>query len=110
MSQLARLTEPNLKLFGWTLKVYLQVKFSGVTFGSQSKDILDRCNTKYQRLKFLVNQKWESSPPTIIQIYKQCVRPIFEYGSFSTITTLDNIISKNSTAPKQIYTACPPFT
>ena len=34
------------------------------------------------------------SPCTIIQIYKQCVRPIFEYGSLSTITTSDNIIRK----------------
>ena len=30
----------------------------------------------------------------ILQIYKQCVRPIFEYGSFSTITTSDTIISE----------------
>ena len=29
----------------------------------------------------------------ILQIYKQCVRPIFEYGSISTITTSDTIIS-----------------
>ena len=31
---------------------------------------------------------------TLIQIYKQFVRPIFEYGSVSTITASDNIISK----------------
>ena len=31
------------------------------------------------------------SPATLIQIYKQCVRPIFEYGSLSTITVSDNI-------------------
>ena len=42
----------------------------------------------------LVNKKWGPSPATLIQIYKQCVRPIFEYGSVSTITTSDNIISK----------------
>ena len=29
-----------------------------------------------------------------VQIYKQCVRPIFEYGSLSTITASDYIISK----------------
>ena len=34
------------------------------------------------------------SPSTPIQIFKQCVQPIFEYGSLSTITTSDNIISK----------------
>ena len=31
---------------------------------------------------------------SLFQIYKQCVRPIFEYGSLSTITASDNIISK----------------
>ena len=30
-----------------------------------------------------------TSPSTLIQIYKQCVHPIFEYGSLSTITSLD---------------------
>ena len=39
-------------------------------------------------------QKWGPSPSTILQIYKQCVRPIFEYGSLSTIATSDTIISK----------------
>ena len=34
------------------------------------------------------------SPSTLIQIFKQCVQSIFEYGSLSTITTSDNIISK----------------
>ena len=46
------------------------------------------------RVKATGQQKWGPSPSTLIQIYKQCVRPIFEYGSFSTITTSDNIISK----------------
>ena len=35
-----------------------------------------------------------ASPATLIQIYKQCVCPIFEYGSLSTVTALDYIISK----------------
>ena len=30
----------------------------------------------------------------MLQIYKQCVRPIFEYGSLSTTTTSDTIIRK----------------
>ena len=34
-SKLVRLTEPNLKLYGETLKVYPQVKFPGITFDSQ---------------------------------------------------------------------------
>ena len=99
-SALARKTELNLKLYGETLKVYPQVKFLGITFDSQLnfkkhfEDILDRCNTRYQRLRLLVNKKWGPSPATLIQIYKQCVRPIFECGSVSTITASDNIISK----------------
>ena len=99
-STLARKTELNLKLYGETLKIYLQVKFLGITFDSQLnlkkhfEDILDHCNTRYHHLRLLVNKKWGPSPVTLIQIYKQCICPIFEYGSVSTITTLDNIISK----------------
>ena len=99
-SVLAKRTEPNLKLYGATLKVYLQVKFLGITFDSQLtfkkhfEDILDRCDTRYHCLRLLANKKWGPSPSTLIQIYKQCVRPIFEYGSLSTITTSDYIISK----------------
>ena len=103
-SILARKTELNVKLYGETLKICPQVKFLGITFDSQLnfkkhfEDILDRCNTRYDRLWLLANKKWGPSPPphthTLIQIYKQCVRPIFEYGALSTITTSDNIISK----------------
>ena len=99
-SILARKTELNLKLYGKTLKIYPQVKFLGITFDSQLnfqkhfEDILDRCNTRYHRLRLLVNKKWGPSPATLIQIYKQCVRPIFEYGSLSTITASGYIISK----------------
>ena len=76
------------------------MKFLGITFDSQLtfqkhfEDILDRCNTRYHRLRLLVNKKWGPSPATLIQIYKQCIRPIFEYGSLSTITASDYIISK----------------
>ena len=99
-SVLARKTEPNLKLYGETLKVYPQVKFLGITFDSQLnfkkhfEDILGRFNARYHRLRLLANNKWGPSPSTLIQIYKQCVRPIFEYGSLSTITNTDYIISK----------------
>ena len=97
---LARKTEPNLKLYCETLKVYPQVRFLGITFDSQLnfkkhfEDILDRCNTRYHCLRLQANKKWGPSPATLIQIYKQCVRPIFEYGSLSTITTWDYIFSK----------------
>ena len=99
-SKLARKTELNLKLYGETLKVYPQVKFLGITFDSQLnfkkhfEVILDHCNTRYHHLRPLANKKWGPSPSTLIQIYKQCVRPIFEYGSLSTITASDYIISK----------------
>ena len=53
-SVLARKTEPNLKLYGETLKLfYPQVKFPGITFDSQLtfqnhfEDILDHCNIRY---------------------------------------------------------------
>ena len=99
-SILARKTEPNLKLYGEILKIYPQVKFLGITFNSQLnfkkhfEEILDCCNTRCHRLRLLVNKRWRPSQATIIQIYKQCVRPIFEYGLLSTITASDYIISK----------------
>ena len=99
-SILARKTELNLKLYGETLKIYPRVIFLGITFDSQLnfkkhfEEILERCNTRYHRLRLLVNKKWGPSPATLIQIYKQCVRPIFEYSSLSTIAASDYIISK----------------
>ena len=108
-SILARKTELNLKLYGETLKIYPQVKFLGITFDSQLnfkkhfEEILDRCNTRYHRLRLLVNKTWGPSPATIIQIYKQCVRPIFEYGSLATITTSDHIVSKFSSSKTNLY-------
>ena len=72
-SILARKTELNvLKLYGETLKIYPQMKFLGITFDSQLnfkkrfEDILDRCNTRYHRLRLLVNKKWGPSPATLI--------------------------------------------
>ena len=100
MTILSRKTELNLKLYSENLKIYPQVKFLGITFYSKVnfkkhfEDILDRCNTRYHRLRLLVNKKWEPSLATLIQIYKQCVLPIFEYGLLSTITASDCIISK----------------
>ena len=71
-SILARKTEPNLKLCGETPKVYPQVKFLGITFDFQLtfkkhfEDILDRCNTRYHRLKLLANKKWGPNPSTLM--------------------------------------------
>ena len=119
-SILARKTELNLKLYGETLKIYPQVKFLGITFDSQLnfkkhfEDILDRCNTRYYRLQLLANKKWGPSPSTLIQIYKQCVPPIFEYGALSTIfifiSHLGQYHQQNSAASEQVYPACPSFT
>ena len=99
-SILARKTELNLKLYGETLKIYPQVIFLGITFDSQLnfikhfEDILYHCNTRYHHLRLLANQKWRPCPVTLIQIYKQCIRPIFKYGSLLTTTISDYIISK----------------
>ena len=99
-SYLARKPEPILKLYGERLKIYPQVKFLGITFDSKFtfkkhfEDILGHCNARYHRIRLLTNKKWGPSPSTILQIYKQCVQPIFEYGSLSTITTSDTIISE----------------
>ena len=114
-SILTRKTELNLKLYGETLKIYPQVKFLGITFDSQLnfkkhfEEILDRCNTRYHRLRLLVNKKWGPSPATIIHIYKQCVQVLnfrlsFDYYCFGLYH------QQNSAPPKQIYTACPSFT
>ena len=87
-------------MYGERLKIYPQVKFLGITFDSKLTfqkhfvKILGRCNTSYHHVRLIVNKKWGLSPSTILQIYKQCVRPIFEYGSLSTITTSDTIISQ----------------
>ena len=61
-SILASKTEPNLKLYGETLKVYPQVKFPGITFDSQltfkkqSEDILAHCNTRYHPIRILTKK------------------------------------------------------
>ena len=65
-----------------------------MTFTKYFEEILERCNQKFQRLRILVNRKWGPSPTTILQIYKQCVRPIFEYGIVSTITVSESVINK----------------
>ena len=99
-SSLARNSEPILKLYGERLNICPQVKFPGITFDSNFtfkkhfEEILGRCNTRYHRIRLLANKKWGPSPSTILQIYKQCVWPIFEYGSLSTITTSDTMISE----------------
>ena len=65
-----------------------------MTFTKHFEEILERSNQKFYRLRILVNKKWGSSPSTILQIYKQCVRTIFKYGIVSTITVSEIVITK----------------
>ena len=99
-SQTAIRAEPALSLYGDLLSYYPQIKFQGITldnrmiFTKHFEEILERCNQKFHCLRILVNKKWGPSPSTILQIYKQCVRPIFEYGIVSTITVSETVITK----------------
>ena len=63
-------------------------------FTKHFEEILERCNNRFHRLRILVNKRWDPSPATILQIYKQCVRPIFEYGIVSTITVSESVVNK----------------
>ena len=69
-SVLAKTTEPNLKLYFETLKVYLQVKFLGITFYSQFtfqkhfKDILHHCNIRYNRLNYQSTENGDLAHPS----------------------------------------------
>ena len=65
-----------------------------MTFTKHFEEILERCNQKFHPLRILVNRKWGPSPAIILQIYKQCVRPIFEYWIVSTITVSETVITK----------------
>ena len=68
-SILTRKTDPNLKLYGETLKVYPEVKFPGIAFDSQLnfikhfEDILDRCNTRHHRLRLPANKNGDLAHP-----------------------------------------------
>ena len=99
-SQTAIRAEPALSLYGDLLSYYPQIIFPGIifddrmTFIKHFKEILESSNQKFHRLRILVNKKWGPSPSTILQIYKQCVRPIFEYGIVSTITVSETVITK----------------
>ena len=99
-SILARKTELNLKLYGETLNNLSSSEISRHYFRlpTQLQKALwgnpGPLQYRYHRLRLLVNKKWGPSQATLIQIYKQCIGPIFEYGSLSIITASDHIISK----------------
>ena len=89
-----------MSLYGDLLSYYPHIKFLGITFDNRMtstkhfEEMLECCNQKFHRLRILVNKKWGPSPSTILKIYKQCVRPIFEYGIVSTISVSETVITK----------------
>ena len=97
-SQSAIRAEPALSLYGDLLSYYPHIKFLDITFDNRMnfakhfEEILECCNEKFHR--YIGQQKWDPSPETILQIYEQCVRPIFEYGIVSTITVSETVITK----------------
>ena len=99
-SQIAIRAEPALSLYRDLLSYHPHIKFLGITFDNRMtftkhfEEILEHCNQKFHRLRILVNKKWGPSPAPILQIYKQCVRPIFKYGIASTITVSETVITK----------------
>ena len=96
-SQTAIRAEPALSLYNNLFSYYPHIKLLGITFDNRMaftkhfEEILECCDQKFHRLRILV---WGPSPETILQIYKQCVRPIFEYGIVSTITVSETVITK----------------
>ena len=96
----AKRAEPALSLYGDLLSYYPHLKFLGITFDNRMtftkhfEETLECCNQKFHRLRILVNPKWGPSPKTILQIYEQCVRPIFEYGIVSTTIVSETVITK----------------
>ena len=99
-SQTAIRGELALSLYGDLLSYYPHIKFLGITFDNRMsftkhfEEILERCNHKFHRLRILINKKWGPSPTTILQVYKQCVRPVFKNGIVSTITVSAAVINK----------------
>ena len=99
-SQIAIRALPALSLYGDLLSYYPHIKFLCITFDNRMtftkhfEEILERCNHKFHRLRILVNKKWGPSPETILQIYKQCVRPLFEYGIVYTVTVSETVITE----------------
>ena len=65
-----------------------------MTFTKHFEEILERYNHRFHLLRILVNKRWGPTPTTILQIYKQRVRPIFEYAIVSTITVSESVINK----------------
>ena len=115
-SYLAGKPEPTLKLYGERLKIYPHVKFLGITFDStftfkkHFEDILGRCNARYHRNQTFNQQKnGDPARPPSTNLQTMCpanfrIRLPFDHNNFG------HKHQRNSTAPEQIYSACPAFT
>ena len=107
-SQTAIRAEPALFLYGDLLSYYCHIKFPGITFDNRMtfmkhfEEILERCQQKFHRLRILVDKRWGPSLTTILQIYKQCLRPIVEYRIVSTITVSETVITKIHKVQKSV--------
>ena len=114
-SILARKTELNLNLYGETPKKYPQVKLLGITFDSQLnfkkyfEEILDRCNTRYHRLRLLVNKKWGLAQPTLSKFTNNASVPFFNTALFR-LSLLRTMSSSKFSGSKINLSACPWFT
>ena len=110
-SPLARKSEPVLKPYGERLEIYPQVKFLGITFDSKltnpkySEEILGRCNTRYHRVRLIVNKKWGPSQSTILQIYKQLCPANFQIRLTFDHDSIGHNHQKNSMATEQVVEA-----
>ena len=99
-SQSAIRAEPTLSLYGDLFLYHPHIKFLGITLNNRMtltkhfKEILKHCNNKFHYLRILVNKMQGPSLATILQIYEQYVRPIFQYGIVSTITVSETVITK----------------
>ena len=65
---------------------------SKLTFQGHFEGVLGCCGSGCHRLRLLAGREWGPSPAALVQIYKQCVRPIFECGSLSAVTASGGII------------------
>ena len=99
-SETAIKAEPAQSLYGALFSYYPHIKFYGITFDNRMtftkhfEEILELCNQKFHHLRILVDRKWGPSSATILQIYRQCVRAVLEYGIVSTITISKTVIRK----------------
>ena len=99
-SQIAIMAKTVLSLYGDLFSYYPHIKFLGITsdnrmtFIKHYEKILECCNQNFHSLRALVNKKWGPSPTTILQVYKQSIRAILEYGIVSTIIASETVITK----------------